>query len=93
MDSTRLSFSAAAGEEMLRSMSHPNVELASELMKCVKASDVESVELSAVSGKRKGYLLLDQSTKRYVLTSKGSDFVRKWTPRHVQQSEPAQRKN
>lgn len=59
-------------------MSHPNVDLASDLQKCVDATDSDSVELAAVAGKRKGYLLLDLSTKRYVLTAKGKEFVSKW---------------
>lgn len=59
-------------------MSHPNVDLAAELDKCIRATDVDSVELTAVSGKRKGYLLLSQDTGRYVLTPKGVDFFKKW---------------
>jgi hypothetical protein len=59
-------------------MSHPNVDLASEIVKCTRAVDLDSVEVLAVSGKRKGFLLLDSKTNRYVLTAKGQEFVAKW---------------
>ena len=71
-------------------MSHPNVDLASDLQKCVDATDSDSVELAAVAGKRKGYLLLDLSTKRYVLTAKGKEFVSKWQKKPVAKTATAQ---
>lgn len=66
-------------------MSHPNIELARDLVKCTEAEDVSSVELVAIPGKRKGYLLQDNNTKRFVLTSKGLEFVSKW---HKQTPKP-----
>jgi len=59
-------------------MPHPNVDLASEIVKCTRASDPESVEVFAVAGKRKGFLLLDPTTNKYILTPKGQEFVAKW---------------
>lgn len=67
-------------------MSHPNVELAAELVKCTRASDPASVELLAVAGKRKGLLILDASTQRYTLTPKGNEFVSKWKRRDLVQA-------
>jgi hypothetical protein len=60
-------------------LSHPNVDLAKELRKCVKAPDASSVEAIAIPGKRKGFLIIN-SEGRYELTGKGNEFMAKWFP-------------